>query len=841
MLRVTLRSLLARKLRLLLASFAIVLGISFVSGAFVLTDSLSRVFDTLFSSTNQGTSVTVQGASALEQEFGSDDRAPIPHALVAKVAAVDGVDEVLPQVGGIATLILPNGKPLVKNGPPVLGFGLTPTSKQASLEVKRGVGPKGPDQLAIDTFTADKQKLVIGDKVSVIGKTERRAMTVVGFIGFKGAATPAGATLLGFNPLTAQQLVGTPGAWTRLSIAAEPGVSQTVLRDRVAAVLPKGLEAQTVEETVAQESADLKEGLGFFNTFLLAFAGISLFVGAFLIFNTFSMLVAQRTRELALMRALGASRKQVTRSVLVEALAVGLFSSLIGFVLGIGVALGLRGVLNAIGLELPPGETVVALRTFVVCLLVGVGITAVAALVPARRAAKVSPVQAMRESTPAEDRSLARRTSMGALVLALGVTALAVGLNKGSIQLVGLGAALSFLGVTILSPLFARPVAGVLGLPFARFGIPGRLGRGNAMRNPRRTSATAAALMIGLALVAMVSTLGSSVKSSVQKTVDASLGADYVLHAQQYMPFTPAAAAPLYGRPELAAVAAIHTGRAKIGKAGLSSIEGIEPKALQAVLRLSVVKGDLDRLAGGEIAVSETEATNLGKSVGDTVPVTWSKTGLTQLTIGAVYEDNDFAGGYVVSEKTFLANVEDKQLTLIAVKAAANASPASSRAAIEKGLKPYPHIEIEDQAEFVKQQGNEINTLLNIIYGLLALSVIIAVLGIINTLALSVLERTRELGLLRAVGLQRRQLRRMIRAESVVIALYGALLGIVVGLAFGWALVQSLKDDGITEFAVPITPIVVVFLLAGVAGVVAAALPARRAARLNVLEAVAST
>ena len=840
MLRATLRSLLARKLRLLLASLAVLLGVSFVSGAFVLTDSLSQVFDNLFTTLNKGTSVNVQGADPLG-ETGFDARPePVPQSVLDAVKKVAGVREVVGDVRGEAQLVLPNGKIFTTHGPPVLGIAFHEGSPQESLEIKRGAAPSGLDQIAITSTTAQKAHLSLGDKVGVLGKGPKRTVTIVGLVGFKDVGTAAGATLLAFDPTSAQTAVGTPGTWTRLSIASAPGVSDTVLRQRVAAVLPAGLKAVTVQQTVAEASKSLKKGLGFFNTFLLAFAGISLFVGAFLIFNTFSMLVAQRTKELALMRALGASRGQVTRSVLLEAVVVGVVSSLGGFLMGIAVAYGLRGLLGALGIDLPSGATVIAVRTFVVCMVVGVGVTMVAALVPARRAAKVSPVQAMRESGPAEDRSLVRRTVLGTVLGGLGVVALAAGLNNGSIQLVGLGAALSFLGVTTLSPLIARPLVGALGWPLARLGVPGRLGRGNAMRSPRRTSATAAALMIGLALVAMVSTLGQSVKKSVVKTVATSLGADYVLHADQFRPFSSDVAKALRDRPELAAVAAFRQGQAKVGRAGRVQIQSCDPATLQAVLTLRVLHGDLSRLGEGALAVSKTEATNLRVAVGDTVPVTWARTGRHPLRVAAIYGDNQFAGSYLVSDATFSANVTDRELTVVAVKAARGATPRSSRAAMEKALVDFPNISIEDQAQFVKSQGDQIDTLLNAVTGLLVLSVLIAILGIINTLALSVVERTRELGLLRAVGLQRRQLRRMIRAESVVIAVYGALLGIAIGLAFGWALVTSLHDQGITEFAVPVSRLVIVLAVAAVGGVVAAALPARRAARLNVLEAVAS-
>jgi putative ABC transport system permease protein len=837
MLRATLKSLLARKLRLMLASIAVLLGISFVSGAFVLTDTLGGVFDNLFATISSGTAVTVQGTSA----FGDDnDREPVKQSVLETVQHVDGVKEVVGDVGGPGGLVLPDGKLLKKGGAPTLGVAMHPGSVQESLQVKSGRAPVGIDQVAIDAGTAAKEHLKLGDRVGVIGKQPERKVTVVGFVGFKSTDSIAGATLLAFDAPSAQQLFGTPGAWLDLSVAADPGVSDVALRERIATVLPTGVEAITQQQQIAQSSKDLKKGLSFFNTFLLAFALISLFVGAFLIFNTFSMLVAQRTRELALMRALGASQRQVTRSVLIEALLVGFISSLGGFLVGIGVAVGLRGLLGAIGIDLPGGHLVVELRTFLVCMAAGVGVTAVAALVPARRAAKVAPVQAMRESGPAEDRSLVRRTGIGAVVLLLGIAALAVGLSGAGLSLVGLGAALSFIGVTILSPLVARPVVRLLGAPFARLGVSGALGRGNAMRSPRRTSSTAAALMVGLALVAAISTLGASAKKSVTQIISTSLGADYIVHTDQFDPFPPAVETELAGRPGLAAVAGFRAGKAKIGKAGKSDIQGVSPKGLQTVLKLDVVKGDLADMTGQSLAVSKSEASDLGVTVGDTVPLTWAKTGQQTYTIRAIYKENQLAGGVLVSDTNYDANVTDKELLVVAVRVAPGTTLSAARKTIDAAIAGFPTLKVQNQAEFVKSQGDQVDMLLNIISALLVLSVLIALLGVVNTLALSVVERTRELGLLRAVGLQRRQLKRMIRVESLVITVYGALLGIVVGLAFGYALVLSLHDQGITEFAVPSGRILLVLAVAALGGLVAAALPARRAARMNVLEAVAT-
>jgi putative ABC transport system permease protein len=839
MLRVTLRSLLARKLRLLLSGLAVVLGVAFTSGTFVLTDTLGRVFDTLFQDVTKNTSVTVQGTSSLGS--GEQDREPVPQAVVDQLARVPGVREAAGGVTGYAQVVDSHGKAYSTGGAPTFGVSYNPASIQESLVLKKGRAPVGPAEVALDATTVDKAHLHLGDRITVLLKGPARKVTFVGVIGLERADSFAGASLIAFDTRVAQAALGTPGTWTNVSLAAEPGVSQQELRDRAATVLPAGFEAVTQKQTAADQSKSLKKGLSVFNTVLLVFALISLFVGAFLIFNTFTMLVAQRVRELALLRALGASRAQVTRSVLVEAVAVGMLASLTGFGLGIALAVGLRWLLGVLGIDLPGGPTVVALRTFVVALAVGTGVTAVAALLPARRAARVAPVQAMRESGPAEERSLTRRTVVGALVLTTGVALLVAGLNgTGGLQAIGAGAAVSFLGVAALSPLFARPVVGLLGVPFLHLGVPSRLGRGNAMRNPRRTSVTAAALMIGLALVAMVSTFGASTKASLAAYVGRSLGADFVLSTKTFQPFSLQVVKAMQARPELDQVAGFRFARARIG-GKTTDLQAVEAGPLEATLKVKTLHGDLTAIDRGELAISENAAKSRHLAVGQRVDVVWSRTGSQPMRVGAVYALNQYAGDYLVGVTTYDTNVTEHLVTVVAVTARPHVSAEQARAAVDAAVQPFPNVQVYDQVALVRAQKEQIDGLLNVVTGLLIFSVLIAVLGIVNTLALSVVERTRELGLLRAVGLQRRQLRRMIRVESVLIAIFGALLGIVVGLALGWSLVQALKDQGIDQFAVPWVRLVWVLVAAGFAGVVAAALPARRAARLDILEAVAAT
>jgi putative ABC transport system permease protein len=835
--RATLRSLLARKLRLLLSGLAIVLGVAFVSGTYVLTDTMGKVFDNLFADVNKGTAVFVEGTSALGG--GDKDREPVPQSVLDAVSKVPGVAEAHGAVSGKAQVVKKDGKAYNTHGAPSFGVSMDVSSPQEPLRVRQGRAPHGLTEVAVDATTADKAHLKVGDRIKVLLKGPAQQVTIVGIIGLEKAPSFAGASLIAFDPPSAQKLVGTPGRWTLVGLASEPGVSNAELQKRVEAVLPKGFEALTQQQQVADQSKDIKDGLKVFNIVLLIFGFVALFVGIFLIFNTFSMLVAQRTRELALMRALGASRGQVTVSVLVESVVIGLISSLIGFVLGIGVAISLRKALNALGVALPGGATVIALRTFIVSVLIGLIATVVAALVPARRAARVAPVQAMRESGPAEDRSLRLRTVFGGLLLLVGVFTLLGGLSgDGNIQLVGLGAVLSFLGVATLSPLVARPVVGVVGLTLVRLGAPSRLGRGNAMRSPRRTAATASALMIGLALVAMVSTFGASATKSLAGYVDRSLGADYILHTEQFDTFSPVVATRMRERPEIDLVAAYSFSQAKVdGK--VVDVQGVEARPLVATLTVKTLNGDITSIDKGELAISENVAKNRGLKVGQKVDVIWSRTGNKPMMIGAVYATNLFAGDYLVGGPVVDNNVTERLLGVVAVTLKPGVTAGQGRKAVDLVAKDFPNLEVQDQAELVQAQRKQIDGLLNVITALLSLSILIALLGVLNTLALSVVERTRELGLLRAVGLARRQLRRMIRVESVLIATYGAILGIIIGECFGWALVHALKDQGIDTFAVPFVRLLYVLVGAAFGGVLAAALPARRAARLNVLAAIA--
>lgn len=835
MLRATLRSLLARKLRLLLSATAVVLGVAFVSGAFVLTDTLGRVFDDLFVSTSEKTDVEVRGTALFEGDGGTA-RAPVPAALVQRLRGVDGVAAATADVIGYAQVVGRDGEAYDTGGPPTFGQNFDAEPLLSPYTLRTGQAPDAPDEVALDARTAAQTGYAVGDRVPVLLPEGQRTFVVSGVFGFGGNDNLGGASIAAFEQQLAQELFAAPGEVVSVRLAAAAGTDPEQLRARVAAVLPPELEA-LAGATAAQEQADeIKALFGFFQTFLLVFAGIALFVGAFLIFNTFSILVAQRQRELALLRALGASRRQVTVSVLAESLLVGLVASLLGLGLGVGVARGLQALINAFGGALPSGPLVLATRTVVVSLVVGVVVTVLAALLPARRAAAVPPVAAMRDAATPE-RPLRRQSVVGAVLLLAGTSALGAGLD-GEVALVGVGALLVFLGVAALSPLLSRPVARLVGAPLSQ-GVPGRLGRLNAMRNPRRTASTAAALMIGLALVTAVGVLGASAKASVETAVTGSIGADVVVQGGGFQGFPSAVAEVLADVKGVAAVDRVRQDQARVGEA-TTLLTALAPEAVGRGLRLTAVAGALE-LAPGVLLVSEGEATANGVGPGDRLQVRLPRGPARDYAVAGVYADSELAGPYVIDLADAAAGFSAPTDAALLLTAEDGTTVADLVAAARAATADYPTVEVLDRSAFIADAASQIDVVISIINVLLALSVLIAVLGIVNTLALAVLERTRELGLLRAVGLGRRQTRRMVVVEAVIVAVFGALLGIAVGSGLGVALQRALVDEGITDLRFPVGRLVLFVVVAALAGVVAALLPARRAARLDVLRAIATT
>jgi putative ABC transport system permease protein len=836
------KGLLAHKLRLALTALSVVLGVGFVAGTFVLTDTLSSTFDNLFAQVNGKIDAQIRSTQKLSpQDPAEPDRGPVPESLLAAVEKVPGVAEAGGYLSGHAAIVGKDGKVLGGQAP---NFGASASNlgTLSPFSIKEGRAPKGPDEVVIDAGTAKREHFAIGDKVR-IEASQTGTYTLVGVVGFGSQDNLAGAKFALWDVPTTQQVLHRLGEFDNISVKAAKGVSRPELVQRLQAVLPAGVEAITSDVAAAQEAAQVQKSLGFLSTFLLAFAAVALFVGAFIIYNTFTIIVAQRLRELALLRALGASRRQVTRSVLAEGVLVGFFASLIGVGFGVLVAIGLKAVFAATGADLPSTAMVIKPRTVIVPVVVGVLITALSSWGPARKASKVPPVAAIRgaESIP-EGQSLRRRLVSGGLVLAVGIAALAGGLAGGGIALVGLGALIFYGGVAMLSPLVAGPLARVIGAPAARLGLPGQLGRLNAMRNPRRTSSTAAALMIGLGLVSFVTILAASLKTSFAATLNRSVKADYIIQGANGggAKFSREVALQLSQKQELSAVSAMRFG----GEFKLDGVtkrdDAVDPYTFGDVMDIDIRQGKLSDFVPGTMLVSDKVAEDKHWQLGQPVTLTFPRTGNQSMKIVAVYHDAAlFNSGYIITLDDYGANAADDLDSLVLAKRAKGVTDAAARAAVAPILAEYPSVEVQDQAQFRDQVAGQIDKALVFVVILLMLAVFIALIGIVNTLALSIFERTRELGLLRAVGMVRRQLKRMIRWESVIITILGAVLGLAVGAFFGWAAVSSMGSIGVDRLSFPVVRLIVFVVVAGLAGVVAAIFPARRAAKLDVLQAIA--
>jgi putative ABC transport system permease protein len=846
MFKATLKSLLAHKLRLALTSLAIVLGVGFVAGSLVLTDTLNSTFTRLFKQIDGGVDVRVRSKATFSEvgRGGGSKYQPVPESLLETVRAVPGVKGATGEIEvQWAQMLDKKGKPIGGNGPPTLGVAVSQDPSISRLTFTTGRRPVGPDEVAIDAGTAKKYKYRVGDRIKILLRGPAREFTVAGTVKVGSADNLAGATIAAFDMPTAQAVLDHPGTYDAVD-ATTDGVSQKVLRDRLSTTLSTTATGQydvvTGQDLATQEAKDVSDSfIKFIQIALLIFAGVALFVGTFIIANTFSIIVASRTRELALLRALGARRRQVMASVLGEAALTGFVSSLVGVGFGVLLAFGLRALLSAFGGKLPTAPAVIAGRTVVVAIVVGLSVTLISALLPALRATKVSPMAALRDDSLAPEGGVrALRIVVGALLCVGALVLLVLGLGGGGAAQVGLGAAAFILGVAVLAVIVVRPLARVIGAPFARlFDLPGRLARENAMRNPRRTASTAAALMIGLALVTFVSVFAASIKSSLAAAFDRSFAADFVVTGKSFDGFSGDVGERLRTLPNLD-VATVFFGQWRHD--GKTQDLGASELATYATLvKLEVLAGEVPGDDDTGMMVLDTTANTNKWSVGDTVPMEFAKTGLQDIRIEGIYKKNDFTPKYLLTKAEYLRNYNSRQAQLVVVKSTKGVSADASRAEVQKVVDQFPNVEIKDQAQYKSSFTSRVNQILALVTVLLLLAIVIAAIGIINTLALSVLERTRELGLLRAVGMSRRQTRRMIRWESVIIAVIGAALGLCVGVFFGWALVESLRDDGITNFTLPFGQLIGFVLVAGGIGIVAAIFPARRAARLNVLTAIA--
>ncbi|MBW5485446.1 ABC transporter permease [Streptomyces bambusae] len=854
-LKTSMRNVVAHKGRMALSAVAVLLSVAFVCGTLVFTDTMNTTFDKLFATTGSDVTVSAKAPESGEENPRRGRPETIPADAVEKIAKVQGVESAQGSVVSLSVTVVDAKN---KNVGPTSGAPTIAASWNAnelkSMEVSSGNAPRGPTEVMVDADTAKKHKLKIGDELRTIAVTGDFRARISGIASFK--VTNPGATVVYFDTATAQrELLGGPGLFTNVNVIAKKGVSDDRLKaDIAAAVGADTYKLQTAKESADQSRKDVGAFLDVMKWVMLGFAFIAFLVGIFLIFNTFSMLVAQRTREIGLMRAIGSDRGQINRAVLTEALLLGVFGSVLGVGAGVGLAVLLMKLMGQMGMNLSTADLTVKWTTPVVGLLLGTVVTLVAAYVPARRAGKVSPMAALRDAgTPGDRKAGVVRAVLGLVLTGLGggclyLTAQAEKAGAGSLWL-GLGIVLTLIGFIVIGPLLAGGVVRVLsGVVLRPFGSVGRLAERNALRNPRRTGATAAALMIGLALVACLSVVGSSMVASATEELDRSVGADFMIQSQNGQPLMPQAEQAVRGAAGLDHVTAYRGLDAKVtapdGSTTDQSLSVTDPTYAKDVRRKMTAGQHADAYAPNSMAVGSIYAAAHHVKVGDELTVAFAEGRTAKLKVAAITTDDgslDKEAMYV-STQTAEANVPADRMPrpfMLLAKARGGQADAAYTA-LKDALEAYPQYRVLDQTDYKEALKDQVGQLLNMVYGLLGLAIIVAVLGVVNTLALSVVERTREIGLMRAIGLSRRQLRRMIRLESVVIALFGALLGLGLGMAWGATAQQLLALEGMKVLQIPWPTIGGVFAASALVGLLAALVPAFRAGRMNVLNAIAS-
>ncbi len=856
MLALALRGLAARKLRGVLTAFAILLGVAMVAGTFMLKGSLDTAFDDIFASANEGIDVTVEPKLAFEGGFDlPESGVDLPASLVAEVARVEGVEQAVGDISDDRSIAILDssgeriGPP--SGGPPHIANSVLPEPFDP-FTFTDGGEPATDDEVAIDSITAEEEDYEVGDTIRISGRQGAKDYTLSG-IGRFGTGVPlGGASLAVFSAAEAQRITGKQGGFDAVDVEAADGVSAEELRDRLNAALPAAYEAQTGADRAAQESTEIKDGFSFLTTALLVFAGISVFVGAFLIFNTFSITVAQRTREFGMLRTLGASSRQVLASVVLEALVLGVLASVAGIGLGFGFVQLVTAAFKEIGFELPQSGVVVPPAAIVTPLIVGIVATLASSIVPALRATRVTPLEALRDTPTIDAESTTRRTWIARSLLVMAVLTIAGGLfgtsSFGSaLPLLGLGLVLLFVGIAMLAGTIVRPLASLVGKPIERLrGVTGRLARENTLRNPGRTATTSAALMIGVALVVFAAIFASSATKSVGDALDRTYVGDLTITSTDgFSPFSPQLGTAV------AEVDGVETVSAVAGSGALIDlpsgpdeqiITGLDSN-LPKVAELDWVDGSDATLQGlGEQeAIAESQwAEDNGVSVGDELTLTTQTGEQVAVTIvGSVRDQIELlVPSLALSIETLRSRFDSDQDFVDLVGFAPGADSDATADAVDDLVEErFPQAQAQSQTELKDQQKEAVNQLLGVIYVLLALSVIISLFGVVNTLVLTIYERTREIGMLRAIGASRSQIRRMVRYESLITALIGAIIGAVLGVLIAIATVEALKEEGLV-LGIPVIAIAVVLLVAGIAGILAGIWPARRASRIEVMEAL---
>jgi len=845
--RISVRGVIAHKARYALTALAIVLGVAFVAGTLVFTDTIGHTFDTLYGQIYQGTAVVVRAQQPFNPGVSfSIQRQPIEASLRATVDRVPGVKDTALDIEGYAQLVGRNGKPIGHpvNGPPTLGEAWISIPGLNPLRLQSGRPPAAASDIVIDRHSASVGHFSVGDRVTVLTHLAPVTYTIAGIATWASADSPLGATIVAFTPSTAAEVLGQPGKVNQINVSADPGVSQAVLAARIqSAIHNPSIQVVTGQQVTREGESSIHQAFSSLNALLLVFAGIALFVGSFLIFNTFSIVVAQRLHELALLRAVGATRRQVTRMVVAESVLLGLLASAAGVVAGVGLAQLLKSGMNLLGFDIPATGIVLSPTTAIVAIAVGTSVTTVAALRPARRAARTPPVMAMQAASSEEAAPAHRGIRGGIRMTVIGLAVFIVGLASHAntrTAMVGLGGLAVVIGLIRLGPAIAGPVVRAIGAPFARLGTSGVLARNNAIRNPARTSSTATALMIGVGLVALITVTASSEKATLNATIDASVRADYIVSSNappgSSYGFSPSLVAKLAKLRQVSATTAVRTGIVQIYGA-TTNVDAVDTTHADQLFNVGVTQGRIADMTPSGIAISTTAVAKHHLGMGEPVAVDFPITGRKTFTVQVIYSQRQLPGDYFLSLGAAQANFPQQLDSQVFIKLASGTNAANSRRAIASVLAAYPTATLQDQTQYKAQEAAQVDQTLNLIYGLLILAVIISLIGIANTLVLSIRERTHELGVLRAVGMTRRQLRSSVRTEALIISIFGSLEGLILGAGIGAALMATERAQG-AQLSVPVPQLLVIAAIAALAGIIASLAPSRRAARLNILNAV---
>ncbi|WP_330317442.1 ABC transporter permease [Streptomyces platensis] len=841
MFRTALRNVLVHKARLLMTVLAVMLGVAFVSGTLVFTSTLSDAYQASSQKGYDNVDVAILPKSS---DSGSGAPGAVPRLdrkLLDQAAQVPGAASVTGTVSGFTAIADKKGQP-VGDGFSTLGGNYFPgkDGRDARYPLRDGTAPHGAHEVALDARTADQAGYKVGDTVRISVDGPVREQKLTGVFTTDDGAVAAGGSLALFDTPTAQKLFAAPGTFSEIDVKAAPGTSPTALKAAIEGILPAdSAEAHTGKQLADTQAELTAKKMEVVKTGLLAFAGIALFVGVFIIANTFTMLVAQRTKELALLRAVGASRRQVTRSVLIEAFVVGAVAAVTGLAAGIGIGAGLRALMSTTGATVPDGPLVISPSTVLISLVVGIVVTVLAAWLPGRRAAKIPPVAAMNSvHATATTKSLVVRNTIGALFAGAGAAGVLVATGtKDGKAMMGGGAVLLLIGVFVLTPLLSRPLIALASPVLRAFGTPGNLARQNAVRNPRRTAATASALMVGLILITGLTVIASSVQKGQDKQIAGALKADYVVSMANHSPLSPDVAKKIGSLDEVTAFSPVRNFQARVGT-GTEPLTGVNGKDFGKLTQLDFTKGSLGTLHGDRAVVDGVTAKEMGLQPGSRIPVTFEDGKKATLTVSGVYQGDDMFGGVILDNATLAPHQKQTTDERVLLKARDGATEATKDSLVT-ALGKNPAITIADKQDVADSASEKLTLMLNMLYGLLAMAVIVAVLGVINTLAMSVFERAPEIGMLRAIGLDRRGVKRMVRLESLVISLFGGVLGIGLGVFFGWAAGELIAVDFKNyELVLPWGRMGLFFTLAALVGVLAALWPARRAAKLNMLAAI---